>query len=258
MTPYYDHAGITIYHADCRDVIPHVSADLVFTSPPYLSQRTYRLESFDWHEVVPPALASIVDAGKTQVLVNLGQVHTNGEIDPYWMELAATMRAAEWKWFGMYVWDQCAGLPGEWYGRLAPSHELVLHFNKTVASSRKTVRKRVGGNAMGAGLRKRDGKNRRRESVCHDTHKVSDSVIRISRDYDHTKDTGHPAVFPLKLASHFIQIWDGTVLDPFMGSGTTLRAAKDLGRKAIGIEIDESYCEMAAQRLSQEVLFGAV
>jgi site-specific DNA-methyltransferase (adenine-specific) len=70
---------------------------------------------------------------------------------------------------------------------------------------------------------------------------------------------GHPAVMPAELASRCILIGtnrDGTVLDPFCGSGTTLRTAKDLGRKAIGIEIEERYCEVAAKRLSQEVLFG--
>jgi DNA modification methylase len=68
---------------------------------------------------------------------------------------------------------------------------------------------------------------------------------------------GHPAPYPLELPMRAIRLstWPGeTVIDPFCGSGSTLRAAKDLGRKAIGIEASEKFCELAARRLSQEML----
>ena len=66
----------------------------------------------------------------------------------------------------------------------------------------------------------------------------------------------HPTQKPLALILWCMKwVGDGLVLDPFMGSGTTLRAAKDLGRRAIGIEIEERYCEIAVKRLAQEVLF---
>jgi site-specific DNA-methyltransferase (adenine-specific) len=75
------------------------------------------------------------------------------------------------------------------------------------------------------------------------------------RKGDETLD--HPTMKPCSLWRWILNLrWTppGTVLDPFMGSGTTLRAAKDLGRKAIGIEIEERYCEIAAKRLQQSVL----
>ena len=72
---------------------------------------------------------------------------------------------------------------------------------------------------------------------------------------------GHPTTKPLDLTIYMVRLScrpGGVVLDPFMGSGTTLRAAKDLGRRAIGIEINERYCETAARRLAQETLFRPV
>ncbi len=72
-------------------------------------------------------------------------------------------------------------------------------------------------------------------------------------------ELGHPCPKPMPWLTWLVGLTSRpgeTVIDPFMGSGTTLRAAKDLGRKAIGIEIEERYCEIAVKRLSQETLFG--
>jgi len=83
-------------------------------------------------------------------------------------------------------------------------------------------------------------------------------VFECSAGNSHQEATsGHPAQMPEALARHWISIFTSgaqTVLDPFMGSGTTLRAAKNLGRYAIGIEIEERYCEIAAKRMAQSVM----
>ena len=74
---------------------------------------------------------------------------------------------------------------------------------------------------------------------------------------DSKEHKSHPTQKPLKLITQIVNDFsdeDNILLDPFMGSGTTLRAAKDLGRKSIGIELEEKYCEIAVERLRQEVL----
>lgn len=70
--------------------------------------------------------------------------------------------------------------------------------------------------------------------------------------------TGHPSNKPIGLMGQLIECTEGTVTDPFVGSGSTLIAARDAGRRAIGVEIEERYCEIAAKRLSQDTLFGGV
>ena len=82
-------------------------------------------------------------------------------------------------------------------------------------------------------------------------------TFRMSRVEAHSKGKRHPTEKPLGLMQWCIGLASEpkTIIDPFMGSGTTLEAAKLEGRKAIGIEINESYCEIAANRLAQGVLF---
>ncbi len=82
-------------------------------------------------------------------------------------------------------------------------------------------------------------------------HAVIDSEMNATLNGDIFYQ--HPCQKPIRLIRRLLAWTSGIILDPFMGSGTTLRAAKDLGRKAIGIEIEEKYCEIAVKRLRQEV-----
>jgi DNA modification methylase len=258
LKPYYDHAGITIYHGDCCEILPQLEpVDLVLTSPPYDQQRNYTQPISNWTDLMVSTFAVLPHHNTTQLLINLGLIYRNGECQEYWQPWKTHMQINGWRFFGWYVWDQGDGLPGNWNGRLAPSCEFIFHFNHESIQPEKWIKTQKRG-PSGTGLRGKDGKTKGISSPnkCGQPFKIADSVIRI---YRHMKRTGpesdHPAVFPIKLPLYLLRCFAGeTILDPFMGSGTTLVAAKELGRKAIGIEIEEKYCEIAVRRLAQEVL----
>jgi DNA modification methylase len=260
MKPYYQDEAVTIYHGDCRDVLPGIApVGLVVTSPPYAQQRTYTFDAgqFDWDVVVPVALASVPLIPDGQLLVNLGLVHRDGEVVTYWDSLVRRMREAGHRLFGWYTWDQGFALAGDWNGRFAPSHEWIFHFNRQAKRPNKTKPCDSGSKRISGTFRKADGSLRALTGVGDRVNdmKIPDSVIRTKRARGSDLNE-HPAVYPVAFAAELVSAFDGTVLDLFMGSGTTLRAAKDLGRRAIGIEIEERYCEIAAKRMAQEVLFS--
>lgn len=265
VEPFHvEEAGI-IYCADCRDILPKLpKVDLVITSPPYDQQRNYGGNKInDWNSLMCDAFNGIKVEGNTQILVNLGQIHKDGEVYLYYESWRDYMRQLGWRFFGNYIWDQGDGLPGNWNGRFAPSHEIILHFNVNSVGINKWVKVKKQRGPTGTGLRGKDCKTKGISSPnkCGQPFKIPDSVIRIYRQMARNGyERNHPAVYPLELPKYLINSFPkelDLILDPFLGSGTTAVAAKELGRRFIGIEIDPTYCAIAVKRLRQGVLnFG--
>lgn len=233
-------------------------ADLCFTSPPYGQQRDYTEEGkakvADWDGLMRGVFGNLPMTDAGQVLVNLGMIHRDGEWLPYWEGWIEWMREHGWRRFGWYVWDQGNGLPGDWSGRLAPSHEFIWHFNRQsvkpqhcVPKQADSIRDRSGDAVMRMGAKKTQRATSGKASL--NTHKIPDSVFRVQRQCGKI-ETGdyHPAVFPVAFPRAVLEAWPGTAYEPFCGSGTTIIAAEQLGRKCYGMEISPAYCDVIVKR----------
>ena len=191
MKPYYQDASVTIYNADCRDVLPTLDkVDLVLTDPPY------GLDFAEW----------------------------DGEI-PEWFEAARSIAdTVAFTTAPTTVWDYPRpDWMACWYRPAAQSRTAYGGFNHWTPIL-------VYGKC----------------SLTVDTKQLHAMAFAQKSGF------AHPSPKPVQLFHWLLTGLKGdTILDPFMGSGTTLRAAKDLNRKAIGIELEERYCEIAAKRMSQ-------
>ncbi len=189
-----------------------------------------------------------------QLLVNLGLVHRDREWQPYWEGWVEWMRSQGWRRFGWYVWDQGPGLPGDWQGRLAPSHEFVFHFNRTSRQANKTVPSKHAGEALtGGGLRSAAGVVPAKSGAGQpiQSHHIPDSVFRIMRHKGSVHGGSHPAVFPVALVEAVLTAFSkpgDLVYEPFCGSGTQLVAAERTGRRCFAMELDPVYCDVAVRR----------
>ena len=213
--PYYQDARVTLYHGDCLEILDWLAADVLVTDPPYgVAWEANRLDS---------------DAGKRRAAT----------------QSIAGDESTETRDAALSAWgDRPAVIFGSWRKPLpmAPSHRLIWHKagrhpGVSPAPWFPTDEEiwLLGGGWQGGPT----------PTVLTTTEQRSLEPTRV----------GHPTPKPLSLMEILIaKCPPGIVADPFAGSGSTLVAAKALGRKAIGVELEERYCEIAARRLSQGVL----
>ncbi len=220
MKPYYEDAAVQIFHGDCREILPTLGpVDAIITDPPYavptvVSQGRTVTRNLGDMSVVEAGLGVLFDAA-TDRLLPTGRVFVFCDGTSYPIVFRVFYGSFN---TALLVWNKGQIGMGREFRK---SHELILHGwrNGTPIFS--------------------DGVGR-------------PDVLSASPVPSELRD--HPAQKPVDLIGQLITVCGDLILDPFMGSGTTLRAAKDLGRKAIGIEIEERYCEIAAKRMAQAVL----
>jgi DNA modification methylase len=240
-------------------------AKLCFTSPPYGNQRDYASGGItDWDGLMRGVFGNVPMAEDAQVLVNLGLIHRDNEVIPYWDGWLGWMRTQDWRRFAWYVWDQGPGMPGDWQGRLAPSFEFVFHFNRQNRKPNKIVPCKHAGqdshlraDGSSTAMRGKDGEVGGWTHAGQPTQdkRIPDSVIRVMRHKGKIgQDIDHPAVFPVALPEFILDAYSDSgdiVFEPFGGSGTTMLAAERTGRRCRAVEIAPEYVDVAVKRFQQ-------
>ena len=238
--PYYEEPGIVIYHGDCREILPLLpdkSVDLALTDPPYGHNNNNGDLISNWEAALGEG-----PAGPPRPIPGDSAAEAN-ELVRFLFEQSKRLLNQ-----GCCCCCCCGGGPDPQFARWSLWMDEILGFKMCVIWDK-------GGLGMGWHYR------RNWECVLVSKTKkwngglTTPNVIRLPRIIPNA--TQHPTEKPVELKAFFIRLHSDPgelVLDPFMGSGTTLVAAKQLGRRAIGIEIEEKYCRIAVERLRQEVL----
>ena len=242
--------------------IPDNSIDIVITSPPYDGIRKYNGFDIDLHAIGEELFRVLKDGGITAMVIqdqtkNFGKSLTSFRTILDWCDTVG------FKLFETVIYRKYGAEGAWWNKRFRVDHEYVPIFLKgdRPAFFDKELLKipsKHGGKTMrGGGTRLTNGTRIDTRHITINPTKCRGTVWEYLTAGDGTRlKHKHPATFPDKLPLDFIQCFcpkDGIVLDPMCGSGTTLLAAKTLGRNFIGIDVSPEYCDLSKQRLSEEL-----
>ena len=221
--PYFENEFVTLYHGDCLEITEWLSADVPVTDPPYGIDIEQRFGS--WY-------GSGERQRQKSVIANDKTTNARDKALAVWGERPAVVFGS-WKMprplatQHRLIWHKQGQAPGPTNAPFMTQDEEIYILGKGFVSTSPPMR-----------------------SVIVTTENRSTEVSRI----------GHPTPKPIGLMETLImRCPDGVIADPFAGSGATLLAARNLGRKVIGVELEEKYCELIANRLSQEAFdFGGI
>ena len=261
-----------IYLGDSKEKLKSLednSIDLIMTSPPYADQRKSTYGGIhpdkyvEWFLPISEELLRVLKPSGTFIL-NIKEKVVKGERSTYVMELILAMRKQGWYWTEEFIWHKKNSFPGKWPNRFRDSWERLLQFNKEKKFHMYQEEVMV---PMGDWAKTRL-KNLSETDKVRDNSKVGSGFGKnisnwVDRDMAYPTNVlhlatecnnkNHSAAFPKELPLWFIKLFTkehDVVLDPFMGSGTTLEVAGSMRRNSIGIDIVPEYYEMVKSKLT--------
>lgn len=256
-------------------LLPDNSVDLIVTSPPYADQRKSTYGGIhpdkyvEWFLPISVELLRVLKPTGTFIL-NIKEKVVDGERSTYVMELIIAMRKQGWLWTEEFIWHKKNSYPGKWPNRFRDSWERLLQFNKAKHFNMYQEEVMV---PMGDWAKTRLKKLSDTDKIRDNSKVGSGFGKNISNWIDRDKayptnvlhlatecnNKNHSAAFPQELPEWFIKLFTkekDIVLDPFMGSGTTLSVANRMKRNSIGIEIVPEYYEMVRKELKPVELYS--